>query len=182
VAGALWLAGILGWAPVSIVYNYGACHVDSPIAGALMPWTAPALLFALGGVLLLYLERFQKERDSAASVRFQTLASGTVVVLFTFIIVNKVFSPQYIVWLIPFVPLLPGRAIALFLVIAALTIYVYPFHFRELLDGELVPALALTCRNLLVVGFIFLVWFSGLKDSSRKDAKNAKGSLEACKP
>ncbi len=165
VAGALMLAGDLGLTPVTTVHNYGARHVVSPLASALLPWTAPALVLAVGGVLLLYLERFGKERDSAGTVSLQSLASGTVVVLLVFIIVNKVFSPQYIVWLIPFVPLLTGRGIAVFLAIAALTIYVYPFHFEHLVYGQLVPALALNCRNLLVVGLILLLWFSRRREA-----------------
>jgi hypothetical protein len=167
VAGAVWLAHVLGFGRATIVYNYGACHVASPVADALMPWTAPAVVVAVGGILMLYLDRFRKERDNAGSVSFQTLGSGTVAVLLVFIMVNKVFSPQYMVWLIPFVPLLPGRAIAVFVTIAALTIYVYPFHFRELLDGQLVAALAVNVRNLLVIGLILLLWFSRPRQARR---------------
>ncbi len=81
VAGALMLAGDLGFAPVTIVYNYGAHHVVSALASALLPWTGPALLLAVGGVLVLYLLRFRKEGQSTGSVSLQSLASATVVVL-----------------------------------------------------------------------------------------------------
>jgi hypothetical protein len=167
VAAALWLAGVLGLAPMTTEHVYGGRHIVSPIADALLPWAPPVLLLAVGGVVLLYLERFRMEREKTGSVRFQSLATATAVMLLVFIIVNKVFSPQYIVWLIPFVPVLPARAIALFGGISVLTIYVYPFHWLELLDGHLAPTLALNCRNLLVLVLIFVLWFSRLPRGGR---------------
>jgi hypothetical protein len=159
--GALsWLGRSLGLTAASSVFNYGAVHVESPLAGALLPWTIPLLVFAVGGALVLYLERFVKERENNGKVNLRTLVTGTVVVLLAFIVVNKVFSPQYIVWLIPFVALLEWRAIAMFACIMALTVYVYPFHWEEVQEGQLIVVLALNCRNMLVIGLVLLLWFS----------------------
>jgi uncharacterized membrane protein len=161
VAAALWLAHVLDWVPAVVVYNFSAFHISSPIASSFQQWTGPVLMLAVGGTILFYLERFRGEANCTASVRLKTLATATLVVLLVSVIVSKVFSPQYIIWFIPFVALLPWRAVVVFLVIEALTIYVYPFHFRELLDGALVPTLAVNCRNLLVIGLALWLCFSG---------------------
>jgi len=159
IGGALWLGDTMGLVPVTWIFNYGAYHISSPVANALIPWQAALFPLGLGGVVLVYLERFQEERRSTGEVGCNSLIRGTVVMLLAALVGNKVFSPQFLIWLIPFVPLLPGRTVALFAGIAALTIYVYPFQYQPFLNGELVPVLALNCRNLLVIALTLVVLF-----------------------
>lgn len=79
------------------------------------------------------------------------------------IVCNKVGSPQYVLWLAAVVvaglAVEPRRwvrpAIAL-LVTAALTTLVFPVLYLPLVGMEPLPAVVLTGRNLLLVGF--LVW------------------------
>ena len=74
--------------------------------------------------------------------------------LVVFIIANKVFSPQYLVWLYPLFPLVNGRfrsAIwVAFLAASCLTWYIYPIHYYDLVDTQQVPVDALFLRNVLV--------------------------------
>jgi hypothetical protein len=160
VAAALWLGKLFGVTSVTTEHNYGAEHVVSPIADALLPWATPFLFLAMAGILLAYLVRFRKEKENRRAVSFNSLGSATMVVLLVFLITNKVFSPQYIVWVIPLVPFLPGRAIALSFAIAGLTTYVYAFHWFDLLDGRAVPTLALNLRNVLVIVLVLQLWYS----------------------
>lgn len=91
--------------------------------------------------------------------------------LWAFVLVNKVFSPQYIVWLIPFVALAERRVMVLFFVIAALTIYVYPFHWQEFTAGRLVPVLALNVRNLLGIGLLVMLVTRTAKTATEKSGR-----------
>jgi hypothetical protein len=59
--------------------------------------------------------------------------AGFVVVSFTAAIVgSKVFSPQYLLWLLPLAPLLPSRmARGLFILTAAVTTLVFPYFYEN---------------------------------------------------
>ena len=75
------------------------------------------------------------------------------------ILVNKVLSPQYLVWLLPFAALLPSRQSVLLLVIVVLTVLLYPLGFRALVSVQTPAVLALNVRNLLlVVYFAWVAW------------------------
>jgi hypothetical protein len=119
----------------------------------------PFVFIAVFGVVALSAwGRFREE--SAASVHRRPLAETLVayvfVALLAFIITNKVFSPQYIIWLLPFAPLLRPRQTLLFLAIAVLTITVFPFDYNQLLAMQRLPVVLLNLRNLLVI--VLLGW------------------------
>ena len=83
-------------------------------------------------------------------------AAATVLVV---ILTNKVLSPQYIVWVLPFVALLSPRKSLLFLAIVVLTTLVYPLEFQALIKLHPVQVVLLNVRNaLLVVFFAWVTW------------------------
>ncbi len=73
-----------------------------------------------------------------------------------FVVFGKVLSPQYMIWLVPFMLVLPGRsgtrARAVFLLACLITTLLFPFAFHRLLacDGRAVALLNL--RNGLLLG------------------------------
>ncbi|MBI1914719.1 MAG: hypothetical protein HYS12_08285 [Planctomycetes bacterium] len=169
--------------PVTVDYSYGSINVHSPLTPALValsPWlTAGALVGAI--VVLL---RFRRVSGAAGvdSPAGATLArahprpfiSFTLLFLMLFIATNKVFSPQYLLWLAPLVALLPlGRGSRRlfttgFLLVCALSTVLVPFLFTfDLIDPEAprrVPraireptvrlAVVLVVRNLLFLALI----------------------------
>src|SRR5207249_2134955 len=108
-----------------------------------------------GAVLASCLARFHEEQV-AGRVTSESLVAYSVAALLAFIATNKVFSPQYLIWLLPFAPLLRLRQASALLAICALTIVLFPFDYDHLLSMELLPVLLLNLRNLLVVAL--LVW------------------------
>jgi hypothetical protein len=110
----------------------------------------------LGLVLVSCLLRFRQERAARGAVTYASLAAYAVATLLAFIATNKVFSPQYLIWLLPFAPLLRPRQAGLFLAICAITIVIFPFDYNLLLAMQLLPVLLLNLRNALVVAL--LVW------------------------
>ena len=76
--------------------------------------------------------------------------------LLAFIVTNKVFSPQYMAWLLPFAPLLRPRQMMMFLAILVMTVIIFPFTYNQLIALQKLPVILLNLRNLLSV--LLLAW------------------------
>lgn len=78
-------------------------------------------------------------------VLFATLA------LAVFIVTGKVFSPQYLIWLMPLIVLIPGnagqRAIGWFLATLLLTQLIFPYGYDHLIARDALGITLLTARN-----------------------------------
>ena len=149
-AGLALLAGNLGLADVSHAVRFGGAEVEfasSAIVLRLLPALAAGSLLVI--TALVYL-RFRKD-VAAGRTTSLTLVSGLTLALLAFMATNKVFSPQYVAWLLPFVPLLPARHGVLWLVACVLTVALYPWQFMALFEQERGAILLLNLRNLLVV-------------------------------
>ena len=167
--------------PVEVAYSYGSVNVSSPLTPlltGLAPITTGALLLA-GTVVLLVRARqmasAEKQPGSAATLAQRVpaeFAAYTLLILMLFVATNKVFSPQYLLWLLPLAALVPfeGRArgafLAGFLLVCLLSTVLMPFLFVfDLLDARsagVAPVFhPLTARFvivLLVRNVLFLVW------------------------
>jgi uncharacterized membrane protein len=154
-AGAIVLAHVLGMTPARLEFNYGALHVASPLADSVLSWLPVIFAVIFGAVLASCLARFREEQAAGGRVTSESLVAYSVAALLAFIITNKVFSPQYLIWLLPFAPLLRLRQASTLLAICAITIVLFPFDYDHLLSMELLPVLLLNLRNLLVVALLF---------------------------
>jgi uncharacterized membrane protein len=155
-AGAIVLAHVLGKTAVRLDFNYGALHLVSPLATATLKWLPIAFIALYGLVLTCCLVRFREEWAAHRVVTSESLVAYIVVGLLAFIATNKVFSPQYMIWLLPFAPLLRARHAGALLAICAITIFLFPFDYEQLLAMQILPVLLLNLRNLLVVAL--LIW------------------------
>ena len=153
-AGAIFAAHLLWRMPVMVVINYGAFHLMSPISPTLLriiPWTAALLLSATA---VWSWGQIRSNVAQEGKVRSETLAISLTAMLLAFIVTNKVFSPQYMIWFLPLVPLLSRRHIAPFGVAFVLTIALFPFCLGPLLAGNFWAVVLLNLRNLLMVGLL----------------------------
>ena len=153
-AGLIVLAQVLGLSPARLEFNYGAMHVVSPLAGAVLTLLPILFLLLFGLVLAGAMARWRQEHASEGRVADESLIAFSVAALLAFIVTNKVFSPQYLIWLLPFAPLLPLRQAGLLVVICALTIVLFPFNYQHLMKLEPLPVLLLNLRNLLTVALL----------------------------
>jgi hypothetical protein len=112
----------------------------------------PAFLVGLASVAVLAFARFRYERIAMAQPRDQTLIGYALVSLLVFMLTNKVLSPQFVIWLLPFVGLLPVPQYTLALAATALTIVIFPFNYDGLVRLETPIVLLLNLRNLLLAG------------------------------
>ncbi len=171
------LAGALGLSPAKVSVQFGSEQVSSPLLTSI---ANPVLVFeAIVVLLLVGAALFSFRRDVRGTGRVQPLtivqyALATVIVA---ILTNKVFSPQYVVWLLPFVPLMSARKSLLFLVIVVMTTLEYPFNFYDLVHLQLPVVLLVNVRNLLLVAlFVWVVWPQREAVQAAADATSRPGS------
>ncbi|BAZ53364.1 hypothetical protein NIES4103_60380 [Nostoc sp. NIES-4103] len=131
-------------------------HFDNLVLN-LLPWLFIAI-YALLVVNSVYC--FREKYEESESVRITTLVAYTLLALLVFIITNKVFSPQYIVWIIPFAALLKPRQVCLMLAICISTYLMTSYgNFKSL---DYIKILWLNLRNILVVGLSIWVFLDYL--------------------
>jgi hypothetical protein len=100
-------------------------------------------------------------RGPATGERLVRAAAATVC---AFVAFGKVLSPQFLIWLIPLVPLVRGRrglaAGGLFAFALVVTQLWFPFHYWELaLRFRALPSWLVLARDLILVAlFAVLVW------------------------
>ncbi len=75
---------------------------------------------------------------------------------------SKVLSPQYVIWLLPLVPLSAGGVAgivvsAIFLAVCFMTTQVFPIHYGDLLNLQPPGPDLLLARNVLLVGLWILL-------------------------
>lgn len=154
------IAGVMDLFPVRPSFNHQAVHIDAPGADQL----ASLAFVVLAGVLLLvYITYFKRTRPSEEDDDFEgTTFRFAFLAVLGFIIANKVLSPQFLIWLLPLLPLLDRgrawRAWGIFIGAAALTLYVFPHSYAEFLNLQPLPVIALFGRNsLLALLFVLLL-------------------------
>lgn len=153
-------ARALGLSVVGIVYNFRSWNIAGRAADVLARASTPLLVVALLAAYAFI--HSVARRLSAADVRnVRIAATGTSLVLLAGLITSKVLSPQYLIWVLPLLPLnvrpLRWRVWTTFAAIGVLSYYIYPLHYDDLLAREPVAVLALAARNLALVGLTFMV-------------------------
>jgi hypothetical protein len=135
--------------------SFGSQNLTGPGTHAAAIATTVVGALALVAVWVLF------ARGAAADERFITHAAGAVAVFIAF---GKVFSPQFLIWLIPLVPLVRGRrgyvAVPLFGAALVLTQLWFPSHYWDLaLHFASTYSWILLARDLALVALVaVLVW------------------------
>jgi hypothetical protein len=138
----------LGWV-TGISFEYGAFEVQGKGVGL-----ASSLSLPMTGVLLLITALVMyRRRGRLDAGRFPRYAAALIL---AFMLGSKVLSPQYMIWLLPIVPLgvggLAGAGVSLiFLAACWTTTQVFPIHYGDLLNGRYPGPDLLLARNLLLV-------------------------------
>jgi hypothetical protein len=143
------------------VFGYGLAgatsHGSQNLAGGAADATAVIASLVQVAVLLWIWTSFARGRGER-----ETLVLSAVAALCAFVAFGKVLSPQFMIWLIPFVPLVRGRrglvAGALLAVALVLTQVWFPFrYFRLALHFEEGLSWVLLARDLILVTIAMLL-------------------------
>jgi hypothetical protein len=132
-------------------------HGSQNLAGSAADWFAVISTVLQAGVLIWIWAVFARGRGDAEALVRSAAAALCAVIAF-----GKVLSPQFLIWLIPVVPLVRGRrgvgASALLGVALVLTQIWFPFrYFRLSLDFEVGLSWVLLARDLTLVAIVFLL-------------------------
>jgi hypothetical protein len=153
----LWLVSIFG-IPIDWQFSFGSVNTISPIAGGLSQGFV-ALLWV--GLIFIFIQQWRGKMD---------LVQAAVAALLVLLATSKVFSPQYILWLIPLLAYCAsdkGRMWLIWIGISILTTLIYPFYYAimgPLNDPSLAPGFMPTImvRNglfvLLTIAYLFNFW------------------------
>jgi len=85
----------------------------------------------------------------------------SLIATLVFILTCKVFSPQYIIWLLPFTPLITQKLKyliwLLFVAAGTMTFFIFPEYYDSLRNGSVAVILLLIARNVAVFGLLLLL-------------------------
>jgi hypothetical protein len=167
-AGILAVAGRLLGEPLSVAMGHGSIELQSAWSPATVAASRYVQLFALVLTVVLFLRS-----------RGRSVLQCTGALLLAFMVTAPVLSPQYLIWVLPFVVALAGplgrRARPLYVVCCAFTFLIYPVLFhRGLLPLRMPTLLLLNLRNLLLVALWALLAF-GIEGDRGEDLGAASG-------
>jgi hypothetical protein len=162
-ASALMGLGLFGH-PVTVTFSHSSFDVRSPLSPLLadlsLAVTAGLLLVALALAALAFIRLAGGERAAGPApltpgqLNPPLVVAVVLLVLTVLMAASKVFSPQYLIWLVPLAPLAPfpgrGRRLYLgwFLATCVATTAIYPVLYKSHLVGtEVLPAEPATMRD-----------------------------------
>lgn len=141
------LASLFGF-PLTVQFKWGAPHLAFP--GSELAGPAASLL-ALAALFAFYLACWHR-RATEADFPFQALLAFLIAFCTT-----KVLSPQYFVWLFPFLLCLPlkgkslYRVYLLFAILFGLTYLVFPTFFVSMVSLEPLGICLVVIRNVVLL-------------------------------
>jgi hypothetical protein len=153
------LAHNLGFGQVSIRLSGPtpiSINLVSPVADSLAK-IAPAIMLPL--LAIVYWLFFRRRRAVLPEINPDTgwrpVVHYSLMAILVFILTGNVFSPQFLIWLLPLIPLIerPWRhwAWILFVLAALLTYYIYPMHYASFMRLNPLMSYLLLVRNLILI-------------------------------
>jgi len=136
--------------------------VDHKSTGYFSSWNAWLLptstILLVSGLLGLFVYSWWVSNPRRFTLTRQWLLLATFLAISWFIIANKVISPQYMVWLLPFLPFLRHWMAWLGGLIIALGTLDYLFLDAGVSDSDWPPMLIVLIRNVLLLLLIIVVF------------------------
>lgn len=161
-ASILMLASELGLGNASVYLGDMSFDLASPFSEFLASY---AVVFMIIGLLLVYMSFYRRfgsdpgNKDTALA----EILNYSLLAILVVLLASKVLSPQFMIWLLPLVPLVGGKMryyiCLVFLGAACLTVYLYPAHYYELVSMESIAVAMLVLRNLLLAIMALMVAF-----------------------
>lgn len=147
-AGIVVFGSYLGLTNAISMVEYGSLNVTSYWV---KPLATASTLLTVAGLLFIYYLAWRSLRRNTP-LRADWLIQISSLSILWFILANKVISPQYVIWLLVFVPFWRGwDKIWLFLLALPLSFIPFPFLIDWLARLDALPFVILAVRNALLV-------------------------------
>lgn len=146
--------------PLEVVSSYGSQGLAGPGVTLLTAVSSAALVVLVGAVavqhgLLLRDDPGDRDRD-------RLFVAAITATLLAAMAAAKVFSPQFMIWLLPMVLLVAGRygrtTFALGVAAAVMTAAYFPYRYWDLVALETLPIALLAARDGLVLAALAAAW------------------------
>ncbi len=159
----LYLSAHLGY-PLQIVYTFGSLNILSPFDGIVS--SLCLLLFFLGFVYTIYMQWCGK----------LDIAQASIALLLVFIATGKVFSPQYLIWVMPLLAYADASDpfwLVCWGLLSSITTFIYIDLYSKPVNPLQIPFVpgyfeAVTLRNALFVLVTLAYFFNWFQVRQRK--------------
>jgi len=166
----------IGFGTVAVEHSFGSWNIISPTATVL----AKLSIYIMASSLLIVYWFIYRQVKLGKS-QFSYLGAYALLTLVTTIATSKVFSPQYLIWLVPIIPILCGRwrtlILATFIMVGGLTYYIFPLHYSELLQFQPTTVAILLGRDVLFIFLAVLAVISVKHMEVQNKPKNKRGCV-----
>ncbi len=149
--GLVLLDGLLRGQRVELMSPFNAVEAFGPLASAWLAWLPVLTLLGFAVLGWVGWRRTKAERDTFGGVAPSTVIALATASLLVLLVTSKVYSIQYVVWLVPFAALLSGPKFWLAAVVVGLTMPIHPVLYLDLVQQEALPILILNLRNVLLL-------------------------------
>ncbi len=148
-SSVLLVAEKFGLISFQLILDFGSWNLVSPVADSLARVSTYIM-----GLLLLLSYWFIYSQMKPGKSQFTRMGAYALLVTTVALTFDKVLSPQYLIWLIPFIPLIfsPFRntILVIFVAIGSLTYLIFPTHYLALLATRTDLVVILLLRNILL--------------------------------
>jgi hypothetical protein len=149
-SSVLLLGYKIGCVNVCSVFNFGSWNIEGPVANTIAAISTGLMLLAM---LMIYLFFYKMNKPGKADI-FQ-LGSFSFLAIITTLVTSKVLSPEYLIWLIPFLPLIARKskvAVVMFAVAGGLSYLLFnPIMYIQLVAFFTNAVIILALRNFLLI-------------------------------
>jgi hypothetical protein len=170
-AGIILLVRTWTGGQVPLTFDHSAVQVAGTAAQAYLavqPWLSVICFVALAALSLTVSRREMRLRGAAKPRTIVAIASAFILLL---LLTNKVFSVQYIVWLLPLAAFLPRGQFLLAALIGALSVGIHPLFYNQLIQEASGAVWLLNVRNGLVAALLAWVIASLVRGGGGRCAK-----------
>jgi hypothetical protein len=158
LAGIILLFGKMKLTSIYTVFMYGSQHVVSPLAEIGLKYLPGVAIVGLAWATFTYGYAWMKQVRLGRYPTKIDLAEAIVFTLVIFMVFNKVFSPQYITWLLPFVALIDPQKAKQYLYFGLATAIFSHFVYIHIERLELWAIVVLNIRNFCLLAIVFNTW------------------------
>ena len=136
---------------VTTVFNFGSVNVETSFSEIILSriMIISPIVFLLLLCQLVIILLCEKRRTGEIS-QIHIIRSFGIMIL-AFLILNKVLSPQYLIWLFPLIPFYSAPVQHKFIIALILTISIFPGWYSYLVKLNPVIILILNIRNALLI-------------------------------